>query len=433
MMLDRLSSYVQAHALWNTDDRLLIAVSGGVDSMVLAHLIHRSAYNFGIAHMNYQLRGEASDADEALVKSQAQRWGVDYHGKRVSIDKEAENVQEQARALRYDFFEGLCTTHGYTHLLTAHHLDDRVETTLMNLARGTGIYGMKGIPRKRGRIVRPLLWAGREEIERYAAEQGVVYRTDQSNDELDYTRNRIRHEVMRPLKALDQNTLKRIEGSLDFLEQDAEVLNGLAQARVEQIGDAKVMKLDPNEKLLWAGLLYHGFRDEGLQRSEAAEMVLANVGARWEKLSHSFIRSSRHISLLPKEPLVTFNKKLSTDEVCELPMGTVTCLEHLGGEPSFDLRNRKVWLAMLPNQLPLTVRPLHESDVFTPLGLNYSVNIRKYLLEKGASYAHLRHTIVVCNQAGDICWVPEWQVAEEFKWQKGLEPIVSLSFEPNGD
>jgi tRNA(Ile)-lysidine synthase len=195
-MEHQLETFIESQSLFSKQDRILIAVSGGRDSMVLTHLLHACNFRIALAHVNYQLRGKDSDADAALVEAFAKHLGVPFHST-VAWEKAPEgNLQEAAREVRYQFFEALCAEHAYAFIATAHHLDDRIESLFMHLLRGTGIYGLKGIPVQRGNIVRPMLWADRTMIDAYALQHAVPYRDDTSNETDAYTRNKIRHHLI---------------------------------------------------------------------------------------------------------------------------------------------------------------------------------------------------------------------------------------------
>ena len=179
--------------------RCLIGLSGGVDSMALANLMVRADWPFLAVHLNYQLRGEESDADEAFVRDWCQLHHVELYTERVEIPSE-KNIQIQARLLRYDRFESLADKYNIHHILTAHHLDDQIETIYMNILRGSGFKGLRGIPRKRGKIARPLLGFRKKEILNFMQENGFHWREDSSNSRTEYTRNKVRHESLPQLR-----------------------------------------------------------------------------------------------------------------------------------------------------------------------------------------------------------------------------------------
>ncbi|MDZ7741914.1 MAG: tRNA lysidine(34) synthetase TilS [Bacteroidota bacterium] len=170
-MLNRFREYIRNENLFADDQKVLLAVSGGLDSVVMAHLFDQSGFKFGVVHCNFQLRGEESDKDEKLVADMAGEMGVPFYSRRFDTESYARkhklSVQMTARELRYAYFEELRNEKSYDFIASAHHLDDQIETFFINILRGSGIAGLHGIRAKTGRIVRPLLFAGRSEIEAY--------------------------------------------------------------------------------------------------------------------------------------------------------------------------------------------------------------------------------------------------------------------------
>ena len=196
MLTDRFQSYVERHGLFSRDDRILLTVSGGVDSMVLLSLMASLGYRFGVAHCNFQLRGAESDEDEVIVAREAARYGVPCYNRRfdtaAEMERTGESMEMTARRLRYAWFEELRREHGYAAIAVAHHADDSIETFFINLLRGTGLRGLTGISTRMGRVVRPLMFASRREILEYAVAQKIPFREDSSNRSTKYLRNKIR-------------------------------------------------------------------------------------------------------------------------------------------------------------------------------------------------------------------------------------------------
>lgn len=197
-LLKRVQTFAAAHALWEMDSRILIAVSGGPDSVclldMLAFLSRKYAFSLGIAHVNYQLRGKSSAADERFVRDLALRYGIPCFIKRYPIGKPRD--ESALRDFRYAFFETLQKQHRFDRLAIGHHMGDQAETLLMNLIRGTGPMGMAGMLPKHGSHIRPLLVIDRAHVLRYVSARSLEFRTDQSNTDTRYTRNRIRHELL---------------------------------------------------------------------------------------------------------------------------------------------------------------------------------------------------------------------------------------------
>ena len=189
-MIDRFYKYNTENELFRKEDKLLVAVSGGVDSVVLCHLLKSLNYNFSIAHCNFSLRNEESDADELFVEELAEDLEVTIHIKKFDTKSAVKNsgmsTQMVARELRYEWFKELAIKKEYNFILTAHHQNDLVETVLLNLVRGTGIAGLHGILPKKNNIIRPLLFATKEEIISYAVECNLKWREDSSNESNKY-------------------------------------------------------------------------------------------------------------------------------------------------------------------------------------------------------------------------------------------------------
>ena len=193
MLLEKFQEYVARHELFTRQDKILLTVSGGVDSMVLMSLCVNSGYTVGVAHCNFGLRGKESDEDEILVQEHARKYGIECHNRRFDTTGEmeltGESMEMAARRLRYAWFNELCEQHGYTVIAVAHHIDDSIETFFINLLRGTGLRGLTGIHKQVGRIVRPLLFATRKQIMEYAMQRHIPYREDSSNKSTKYLRN----------------------------------------------------------------------------------------------------------------------------------------------------------------------------------------------------------------------------------------------------
>lgn len=253
----RFQSYIEEHALFNRSDKILLAISGGMDSVVCFHLLRDTGYRPDLAHCNFQLRGSESDADEQFVIKLGEESGVRVHHIRFNTDTYAKengiSVQMAARNLRYEWFEHLRHENGYDAVILAHHADDSAETTLINLVRGTGISGLTGIAEKSGAICRPLLFAAREEIESYVRLNQIPYREDSSNSRFDYMRNHIRHLVIPELKKLNPSFREAIEKASRNLRMDQAVL----KYYLDQIRTEIVFKTDGQIRIRMEPLRSH--------------------------------------------------------------------------------------------------------------------------------------------------------------------------------
>jgi tRNA(Ile)-lysidine synthase len=207
-MLSKFITYIQEEELFRISrDKILLAVSGGKDSAALLYLSKKAGLKFGIAHCNFQLRGKESDEDEKFVETLAKEAGVEFYCNRFEVKTEVEtqkkSVQTAARDLRYKWFEQLRTDKDYQYIAVAHHHNDSIETLLFNLTKGCGIRGLHGILPKNGKIIRPMLFANREDIDKYVEENNIKYREDSSNSDTKYRRNALRHLVVPELKKIN--------------------------------------------------------------------------------------------------------------------------------------------------------------------------------------------------------------------------------------
>ena len=227
-MLEQFLNHIEQNDLCDKSDAILLAVSGGVDSMAMLYLFREAGFRIGVAHCNFQLRGKESEADEEFVREVCKELDVPFFSRRFETEAYAwENtlsIQMAARELRYAWFEELLIKNKYRCLATGHHFDDSMETILLNLTRGSATDGLAGIPIKNGNVIRPLLFASRKQIEKYAAMKGLVWREDLSNMTDDYQRNFIRHQVVPKLKELNpsleltwQSGIEKIHGDLALL------------------------------------------------------------------------------------------------------------------------------------------------------------------------------------------------------------------------
>ncbi len=297
-MLSDLLPYIDGLNINKESDNVLIAVSGGADSMVLLDCFRRSDFKIGVAHVNYHLRSNDSDLDQKLVSDYCKLYQIPFFDHQVNREVwHSGNLQSVARNIRYRFFEKICLLHQYTLIATAHHAQDSIETVILNFIKGTGIGGLTGIPVENKNIIRPFLKISKEEVLAYANDFRVVYREDQSNTSIKYARNRIRHQVIPELKEiapqLEKTILKTTHNLTDthtllkyFVEQwkDKYVEENEHSIKIPNI---RIAELKGKMTLLHTILSPYGFnRDQILE-------IIATLGISGKYFSSS--RSKLHI------------------------------------------------------------------------------------------------------------------------------------------
>ena len=265
--------FVEQNKLFAPANKILAAVSGGMDSVLMAHLLKSAGFNFGIAHCNFMLRGDEALADQEFTRSLAQQLNVSFHTISFDTRKHAADhkvsIQMAARQLRYQWFDDVCKTAGYHIIALAHHQNDTIETILLNLTRGTGIAGLHGILPVNGNLVRPMLFLTRNDIQTVIAREGLKFTEDSSNASTKYARNKIRHQVVPVLKELNPSLENTFENNLRHFRELEVLLNnsveGLkAKLLIVHEGDVhisldEIKELNPQRLLLFKLLQPYGF------------------------------------------------------------------------------------------------------------------------------------------------------------------------------
>ncbi|MEQ9188770.1 MAG: tRNA lysidine(34) synthetase TilS [Cryomorphaceae bacterium] len=433
-MRQKLAEFIRTHRILTPEDQILVAVSGGRDSVALAHALIGLGYSVSIAHMNYRLRGAYSDDDSAFVQSFANQLGVACHQSLAWDEAPSGNIQEAARKARYAFFDQLCSSLGYNKIATAHHFDDRVESLFINLLRGTGMHGLGGIPIQRGNIVRPLLWADRPMIDAYLVENKLEWREDASNEGDAYLRNRIRHHLMPLLLDLDPDALKKLGGSMDRLGEDSSAVEAMARLALEKKGAHMRVQSDRFPEKHKATWMYHCLRPFGFNRTQCSDLCNASEpGKRVESELYAAIKSKDGIDLINKDthggaPFIITQPGTYVQKAYTI---TLMAIDAVNQVHSVD--NTEVNLDRTSLSFPMTLRTIEKDDRFHPLGMAYEVNLRDYLRDKGAGPAETAQTFVLTDVHGRIAWVPEVQIADWCKIEANTTSILSLSFRRNGD
>jgi tRNA(Ile)-lysidine synthase len=396
--------------------RFLLGVSGGVDSVVLAHLLDRLQMDFGIAHVNYALRGAESDADEQTVRDLADSLAVASHVAQAPIDPDASGIQARARDLRYRWFREVLESNNYDTILTAHHADDQLETFFMRLIRGSGLEGLGGIQDKNDILVRPLLPFRKAEILAYAKEQKFNWREDVSNSSTKYLRNAIRHNVLPSFKELSPdaaaNTLTSMQHLRDAFEGIASQLQNIKAAWSKQ-GETFIIPLMSigtlNPKSFW---LHHLFAPYGFDVKEVEKLLKTHAGKKCTCDKYVLTRERNHLILAPIDLTVTTEQDyfLVPEKGIEAPI-------KLNISTDVGAHKSTVNCAVLDkNKLdfPLILRRWKTGDVFYPTGMTGKKKVAKFFKDEKMSVRDKKQQWLLCS-GDDIVWVVGKRINRKFE------------------
>lgn len=391
--------------------KLLLAVSGGIDSMVLMHLFQQLNYDISIAHCNFQLRGEESNEDENFVKSEAEKFKIPNYFIRFDTENYSKenklSTQLAARKLRYDWFQEIISL-GFDYILTAHHLDDNVETFLINFIRGTGLEGLTGIPAQNGNIIRPLLPFSREEIENYAKENQIQWREDSSNASDKYFRNKLRHDIVPKLKELNTGFLDSFQNTLNHLQQAESLVNDASKLIYEKVVVVKDNQLEIHLKPLlefqnYKAYLYQWLKNYGFSAwYDIYELVEAQSGKQ--------VFSETYFLLKDREKLILSKRKLTTKKegfIIESITSKVNIPLKLTFSKVvniFETNSNCIFVDEDKIKFPLTIRKWQEGDYFYPAGMNGKKKLSKYFKDEKYSLIDKENQWLLCSE-NQIIWV----------------------------
>jgi tRNA(Ile)-lysidine synthase len=438
-MLQELKNFISDEALFGKETRVLLAVSGGLDSTVMAELFFRAGFNFGMAHCNFQLRADESLRDEQFVREMALQYNVPCFVHCFDTSSFARqnklSVQMAARELRYTWFEELMSREGYDCLATAHHQDDQIETFLINLSRGTGIAGLHGILPRQGRIIRPMLFATRAELEQYAKEQGIDFVEDSSNTSLKYARNRIRHKIIPQFEKLNPSFRKEMRETIRRVREAESIYLSVVEKEKKRllipdkvgykVPVSELKKLSPGKTWLFELLSNFGFT------TSVIEDIYLSLDEQPGKIffspTHRAIKDRQYILIEP----IDLSDQPAYFQVYPEPAGFLPVelsFNFIVGRGRFitqDLNTARVDFDRL--RLPLTIRKWRKGDYFYPLGMKNKKKVSDLFTDLKFSIPQKEQTWLLCS-GEEIVWVIGVRLDDRFKIVQETERILEIRF-----
>ena len=435
LMLEEFLKFSQRKKLFTRNQKVLIGVSGGIDSVVLCELFHQANVKFGIAHCNFHLRGGESDADELFVSTLAMKYDAPFFRNDFETESYAKDkglsIQMAARELRYNWFENLRRTNGYDHIAIANQLNDDIETVLINLTRGTGLRGVTGIPVKNRNVIRPILFASRERIAEFAKNNGIQWREDSSNQSDKYFRNDIRHNVIPVLKKYNPSledtfseNIERFNQVQDLLDRQVAKAIGACiskKGNTTELAIEKLKAFKPLKLFLREILLPFGFNADHV---ENIITLLEGVPGK------QFFSDTHHLTIDRKiifiEPIV--NDKIDTNIIIDEDVNYIDRPIHLSfysqKKEDFELeKNNKIAQIDFDKlKFPLVLRKWQPGDSFYPLGMENRKKLSDFFVDVKLPLNKKQETYVLMSEE-DIIWVVGHRIDHRYRVTKETQKV----------
>jgi tRNA(Ile)-lysidine synthase len=447
-LLPRVREFIQQHDLFHQKDKLLLAVSGGVDSVVLCELCKLAGYNFSIAHCNFRLRDKESERDAAFVTGLAKKYDVPFFLKEFDTEKYAEekklSIQEAARELRYEWFKELVTSDSplltCAYVLTAHHADDNIETLLMNFSRGTGLPGLAGIPltSPQAKLRRPLLSFWKEELIAFAKENKLEFVEDSSNRSSKYTRNFFRNEIIPMIEKVYPQVKENLRDNINRFKEIGKLytiaVTEFKKKFLKNKNDEIHIPVKQLMSLQNRALIFEIISGFGFTEKHVDELVKLA-----DSESGKFIQSPTSPTRIIKfrNWFIVSTNKNSEAETVIIEEGT----NQLEGGPG----NLKI--EILPNvrfkipastniacldaaeiKFPLILRKWKEGDYFYPLGMRKKKKLARFFIDQKLSKTG-KEKIWVLEMNKKILWVVNWRIDDRFKISANTKDVLKISLE----
>ena len=433
-MLQKLANITQQNFPFLKEKKLLIAISGGIDSVVLTHLLSALNFNISLAHCNFNLRNTESDLDTVFVKEVAKELKIkcfttSFETKKIAQENK-ESTQVAARNLRYKWFQEILEAHNFDYVLTAHHADDNLETFLINLTRGSGLDGFTGIPEINGNIIRPLLKFSRIEILSYAKENKLSWREDKSNAATKYVRNKIRHKILPVLKEINPSLLDTFSKTLENLKESKQLIDDsieeiskkviLKEHGVVKFRIHEIQQLSNPKAYLYELLKGHNFTEF----KDIYNLLAAQSGKQVFSKTHALLKD-REFLILSEVAILNEQQKTQelafhiSEDLCKITDPIQLTFEKVTAQ---SIQNKStIYVSKESLTFPLIVRKWQNGDYFYPEGMQGKKKLSKYFKDEKLSLLEKQNTWLLCNADDTIIWIIGMRKDNRYSLKSNLE------------
>lgn len=436
-MLQKIETYIERNKLIHQDAKIIVALSGGADSVALLDVLLQLKYNCIAAHCNFHLRGEESDRDALFVKKLCKDYNIELHinnfDTRAYAASNSISIEMAARELRYNWFEKIRRESQADYIAVAHHRDDSIETILLNFIRGTGIRGLTGIPPKNEFVIRPLLSVSRDEILKYLDKRDLFYVNDSTNNEDIYTRNKIRLKVLPLLETINPSIRNTILSTSEHLSQVEHVYSDYLQKAKQRVFDGKQINIDLLRKqiepkaLLFEILYSYGFNGDVVKQIYFS--LDHQSGKQFYSESHKLVKDREYLLLSELNQVKNLSSYSLPEEGIEIPI--VLKVEKIHSSEFCIEKNPDVlYLDYSKISFPLTLRKWSRGDWFIPFGMRGRKKISDYFSDNKFSVLDKENTWLLCNEK-DIIWIVGHRSDDRYKISDSTDIILKITLLEN--
>ena len=431
----KIERYINEHRLLEQGDKVLVAISGGADSVALLIVLQKLGYNCEAIHCNFHLRGDESNRDEQFTRELCERLGVVLHTVHFDTKEYAQekriSIEMAAREQRYAAFEEYQVATGAKAIAVAHHRDDSAETILLNLTRGTGIKGLRGIQPRNGRIIRPLLCVGRDEITGYLERRGEKYVTDSTNLTSDYTRNKIRLEIIPKLAEINPSIIATLAATAQRISDAEKIYSHAIKEAVKRVMQGDIISIEKLGKEIAPATVLHEILSPLGFNSAQIENIALSMNSEGSKQFHaaewSVIKDRGQLMIVAKTSVDREERVLPQEGTVVTTYGTLT-ITHAAFNGEIPRERNVACIDADRVCLPLTLRNTRQGDRFAPFGMRGTKLVSDYLTDRKKSIVEKQTQLVITDAMGNIVWLVNERPAEQCSIDKKTKTIIRFEW-----